>query len=82
MMKTLKMFDAVTAEEKELAFRIKGIGNGPLSEPIIKRNVRNAFVGEPIILSFSFKNPLPIKMEISNINLHMKNDYKCKITQI
>ena len=81
MMKTLKMFDAITAEQKELAYRIKGIGNGPFTEPIIKRNVRSAYVGEPITFSFSFKNPLPINIEVSNINLHLKNNRKCQIVQ-
>jgi hypothetical protein len=31
MMKYLKMYDAVTAEEKELAYRARNIGTGPVS---------------------------------------------------
>ena len=57
------------------------MGCGPFTEPIIKRNVRCAFVGEPITLSFTLKNQLPINLDITNLNLHLKVNRKCKITQ-
>lgn len=57
------------------------MGSGPFTEPIIKRNVRYAFVGEPITLSFTFKNPLPINIDVTNLHLHLKVNRKCKISQ-
>lgn len=80
MVKTLKMFDAITSEEKELAYRMKNMGNGPLSEAVIKRNARISFAQEPIIMSFCMKNPLPITIEITKIQLHLKVIRNCKIT--
>lgn len=80
MVKTLKMFDAITSEEKELAYRIKNSGSGQMSEAVIKRNARTSFAEEPIVLSFCMKNPLPITIDITNIKLHLKVMRKCKIT--
>jgi hypothetical protein len=45
MVKMLKMFDSVTPEERELAYRVRNLNmtNG-LSEAIMKRNSRSSFV--------------------------------------
>ena len=44
---------------------------------MLKRNTRQAFVGEPIIVSFDMKNFLPLIIEITNIKLHLKDHKKC-----
>jgi hypothetical protein len=81
IMKMLKMFDAVSAEEKELAYRIRNLNmaNG-ISEAVLKRNSRIGYVNEPLILSFEMHNPLPNSIEISKIAIHLKTPRKCQIT--
>lgn len=60
MVKLLKMFDAVSSEERQLSFGVKNMQtvNG-VSQAILKRNARVSFVGQPILLSFDMKNYLP-----------------------
>ncbi len=60
MVKMLKMFDSVTPEDRELAFRARNLNVASgLSEAIMKRNARTSFVNEPIIFTFVMKNTLP-----------------------
>lgn len=80
LIKMLKLFDSNTPEEKELAYRVRNLPEGPLSEAILKRNTRQAFVGEAILVTFDMKNLLPLTIEVSNIRLHLKTEKKCVIT--
>jgi hypothetical protein len=53
LMKMLKMFDAVTPEDKELAFRTRNLVITPTTnEALVKRNTRVAFMKESFVLSF------------------------------
>ena len=82
IIKTLQLFDSFTPEEKELAYRMKHLPSGNINEAIMKRNSRACFVGEPVTVSFSMKNFLPLTVEVSNIKLHLKGNSKCKITLV
>ena len=82
LIKTLQLFDSFTPEEKELAYRFKNLpsaANGDISEGILKRNCRVCFEGEPITVSFSMKNVIPLQVEISNIKLHLIGNKKCSV---
>jgi hypothetical protein len=81
LMKMLKMFDAVTPEDKELAFRARNLVITPTTnEALVKRNTRVAFKNEPFVLSFEMKNPLPNSIEISKIGINFKNNLKANVT--
>ncbi len=58
MVKMLKMFDSVTPEERELAYRARNLNMANLNEAVLKRNVRTCYANEPIIFSFDMKNTL------------------------
>jgi hypothetical protein len=79
LIKMLKLFDSFTPEEKELAYRMRHLPTNP-NEAILKRNTRPCFLGEPVTVSFSMKNFLPLLIEISNIKLHLKTNRKCRIS--
>ena len=61
---------------------MKNLPSGNINEAILKRNSRACFVGEPVTVSFSMKNFLPLTIEISNIKLHLKSNIKSKITLV
>lgn len=58
MVKMLKMFDSLTPEERQLAYRVKNLNMSNLNEAVLKRNVRTCFVNEPIMFTFDMKNTL------------------------
>ena len=77
LIKTLKLFDSFTPEEKELAYRVKSLPAE--NEAILKRNSRTCFKGEPITVSFTMKNYIPLTIEITNIKLHLKGNKNYKV---
>lgn len=64
-----RAFDYGVPEEKYLIYRFNGQN---LSEVVVKKNSRNAYVGEPIKLSFYMRNPLRGDIQVENINIKMK----------
>ena len=79
MVRLLRMFDAVTPEERELALRVRNLSSGPLTEALLRRHSRASFVGEPIVISLDMRNPLPNPIEFENLKLHLKTPRKCDI---
>lgn len=65
----IKAFDSGVPEEKYLIHKYNG---NAMTEAAIKRNSRNAYVGEPIKLTFYMKNPLRESISASDIRIRLK----------
>lgn len=61
---------------------MRNLPSGQISEAVLKRNTRQAFVDEPVIISFNMKNYLPLNIEVSDIQLHLKVQRKCRIMRL